>query len=130
MNIKKISNSKIIIQFSKHELTILSNSISETLKEIDDWEFAIRVGAEPEEARLLLNKINKAKEILTQDENRNESDLELSLDEALILNNILNEVTHGFYIKQFENHIGDSEDNVRLFLININKACKTMYSLL
>jgi hypothetical protein len=115
MIIKCSVNNRIGCEFSILELTILYNSIFETIKEIEDWEFQTRIGANTSESRLLLDKFYKLNNSLTKQENKNIK-INISKDEMLIIINSLNEVLYGFHIDDFENRIGATASDVRLLL--------------
>jgi hypothetical protein len=122
MIIKNKRKGIIILEFCKKELIILSNSIIETIKEIEDLEFHTRVGTNAGEAKLLLEKILNALANPIKSKGNGAFWIDLSETEMLILNNALNEVTAGFHIEEFEKHIGAPKDEVRLLLNNISRA--------
>lgn len=49
---------EVTIAVTREELGLLASSIGEALEAVEDWEFSIRVGAQPEEARALRSTIN------------------------------------------------------------------------
>jgi hypothetical protein len=121
MNIKILENNRIESEFSNHELVILANSIFETVKEIEDWEFQTRIGVQVNEAKLLIDKFCKDKELLPKKE-EGKIKIDLSMDELLIVNNSLNEVLNGFYLEDFERRIGAPVNEVKHLLIKIAQA--------
>jgi hypothetical protein len=46
------------VQFTRHELVILSNALREMRVALEDWEFHIRTGAHPAEAEALRKEIS------------------------------------------------------------------------
>jgi hypothetical protein len=119
--IKRSGNNRIEGEFSSYELTIFSNSIFETLKEIEEWEFFTRIGIEANEARIFLKRLNTLRGYITKQEN-NLLKMELSKSEMLIINNSLNEVLYGFHVEDFENLIGTTVSEVRLLLTKLAQA--------
>ena len=57
MNAIKINKDKIILELSKDELGVLSNSLNEVCNGIEVWEFDTRMGIKIEDARILLHSL-------------------------------------------------------------------------
>lgn len=58
---------RIPVRLSQRELLLLLNSINETLNAVDEWEFEIRVGVGPDEARDLHARLQQAFEAFDED---------------------------------------------------------------
>ena len=58
MKLLHLSGTSIVVSLTEHDLVILANSINETQEAVEDWEFATRVGASPEDAEALRQQIN------------------------------------------------------------------------
>jgi hypothetical protein len=117
MKSERLNKHDLVITFTRQELVMLSNAIHETLKEIEEWEFFTRTGTETGEARMLLEKINS---IIGSSGNKNEFRIEISGHELQILHSSLGEVTAGFHLDNFEQHIGVSEQAARLLFEQIH----------
>ncbi len=106
-----VSNNNIVLDLTKQELLIFSNVVSETLKEIEDWEFFARVGTFAEEARKLTGKINGISASMPENSS---TKIALSKRELKIIGNSFNEVINGFHLNKFEQRIGVSENDAIL----------------
>lgn len=53
---------ELVVSFTRVELGLIAGSIGEALEALDDWEYSIRLGVQPHEARELLMEINEVLE--------------------------------------------------------------------
>lgn len=57
MEVLSNEKEKVCLSLSKDELTLINNSLNETLSMFDDSEFSVRLGLEKEFARELLGNL-------------------------------------------------------------------------
>lgn len=50
---------EILVSLTREELLLLMGGLRESLEEIEDWEFSIRLGAEKEEFRTLFRAMRE-----------------------------------------------------------------------
>lgn len=60
MNALEITREKIVIEFSKDELSILINTLNVVCNAIEEWEFQIRTGMTLEEAKKMKEFLSSA----------------------------------------------------------------------
>ncbi|MBE9042407.1 hypothetical protein IQ235_16670 [Oscillatoriales cyanobacterium LEGE 11467] len=124
MKVLEIREDAAKIQFSNSELSILANTIRETIAALTR-EFVARVGASIAEGQ-------KVEDLLTQAIDRNYESIELNLSklELGILHSCLNEVCYGFKLADFELKIGASREEVRLIFEQVIPISREMRSIL
>lgn len=62
MQVVETKREGAVVLLTRQELAILANAINETFEAVAAWEFPTRVGAKPEEADALRNRIVEALE--------------------------------------------------------------------
>jgi hypothetical protein len=55
----EIADDEIVVATTRGELALIASSIGEALEAIEEWEFDTRLGALPDEARALRDRINE-----------------------------------------------------------------------
>lgn len=53
----EVAVDELVVAINRNELALLAGSINEALEAVDEWEFDTRLGASPEEARALYDRI-------------------------------------------------------------------------
>ena len=124
MKVLEIREDAAKIQFSNSELSILANTIRETIAALTR-SFVARVGASISEGQQVEN-------LLTQAIDRNYESIELNLSklELGILHSCLNEVCHGFKLADFELKIGADLEEVRSIFEQVITITREMRSIL
>jgi hypothetical protein len=57
---EEVHEDELVIATTRDELVLLASSIGEALEAVEEWEFGTRLGAGPDEARVLRDRINDA----------------------------------------------------------------------
>lgn len=52
-----VADDEVVVAMTRNELVILSGALGEALEAVEEWEFGTRVGATPDEARALRDRI-------------------------------------------------------------------------
>lgn len=55
--LSNFKNDKVVVRFDRREVVMLANALNEAREALDDFEFATRMGVQPEEAERLRQAI-------------------------------------------------------------------------
>lgn len=54
----QVAENELVIATTRDELAVLAGAINEALEAVEEWEFDTRVGATPDQARELRDRLN------------------------------------------------------------------------
>ena len=122
MKIIQIDNQSVNIQISFFELKVLNNTILEVYNGISFAEFKTRTGF----YRVKVEQVRKLIIDSLGDSHIQQATIQLITDEVVILNNMLNEVCHGFAIENFAEKIGATKKEAQEILSIFNGIGKQL----
>jgi hypothetical protein len=56
---EEVGDDELVIAATRDELAIMAGAINEALQAVEEWEFDTRLGATPDQARMLRDRLNE-----------------------------------------------------------------------
>jgi len=125
VNFTKITDSDVNLELSAFELKSLRNILIQIQGALPETEFQTRVGASLKTFSTFLENIEgfyRTEETPTE--------ISISLNQIILLNNLFNEACNGIRIDDFEKKIGISKEEINSALDKVNTVMNKMISIL